>query len=112
MNRDTIARSIHEMMSGFKVSIGEAPYEPYETQNTDYVDFLKGAVDFVKIADEFYTGGCTPEDIHEYWLKWAQKNRPNHASLIPFDDMPISEKMKDDFVIHIIRTYIKYNPNI
>ena len=60
------AKAIHHMISGYKVSIGEAPYN-YDWDK--YGDFLIKAANLID-----QTPNITPEGIHEYWCSYFNSN--------------------------------------
>lgn len=101
MNKEQIAKSLHYMMSGFKVSIGEPPYPPWDALSDLRRQFFTDAIEFVN-------KDTTPEQVHDFWVEWTEKNEPGHASLIPFEDLSLTEKIKDDIVIVILNMFKKY----
>ena len=100
--RENIAKSIHEIISGYKVSIGELPYQPYDVGR--WGGLLEALIEYV----ENDIDGVTPEDIHDKWVSWAEQHDPLHASIIPFDEMSDTEKIKDWLVLETIKAHIAY----
>jgi hypothetical protein len=37
----------------------------------------------------------TPGDVHDAWALWKLPQRPDHRSLVPFDELDAEEQMKD-----------------
>lgn len=89
------------MMSGFKVSIGENPYLPWEKMHPSYQEMVLGWVDRVH-------EGSTPEDVHIYWMEWAKIHKPEHNSIIPFENMSLTEQIKDDIIVVLSNMFKKY----
>lgn len=105
-NKHQIIKSLYEMMSAFKVSINEHPYCAFEIMENDEFetyDMLSNAVDLV-----LNNPNIEDKDIHDYWNNWAIIHKPKHLSLIPFEELSDTEKMKDAFIIALIRSMAKY----
>lgn len=87
------------MMAVFREGIGETPYPKWEDLDQPTIDLYLGAIDLVQ-SYEYHS--VTPNRIHQYWHEWAKTHRPNHNSLIPFDQLSPTEKIKDQLVVSII----------
>lgn len=105
MNAAAIARVCHEANRALQQLAGEQVNFPWE--NTS-LDLRASAIDGVLQAQK----GATPEQLHESWIKFKTlqgwiygpvKNfaEKKHPSLVPYADLPASERAKDA-VFHAI----------
>lgn len=39
--------------------------------------------------------GVTAEDVHDAWVAWMAANRKTHASMVPFENLPMDVKAED-----------------
>lgn len=102
MSNLQIAKILHGMMSVFREGIGETPYPKWEELSPETHILYYGAIDLVK--NSIY---ITPEEIHEYWMEWAKKYKPNHISIIPYSELSHTEKQKDHLIISIIESLLQ-----
>lgn len=51
-------------------------------------------------------GETTLEDVHDAWSLWANIERPEHASLVPFDDLdPDLQQLNEPYRDAITRAW-------
>jgi hypothetical protein len=96
-----IAKILHGMMSVFREGIGETPYPKWEELTVNTHILYDGAVELIKSGRYI-----TPQDIHNYWMEWAKKYKPDHISIIPYDELSETEKKKDQLIVSIIESLI------
>lgn len=106
-----IARMCHEANRVMRISLDENPGPPWEDapeemKNSSYVGVLHALE------------GATPESMHESWLAerknqgWTygfplDREKKIHPNLIPYDDLSIGQKLKDDLFLTIVQTYAR-----
>lgn len=104
-----IARICHEANRVFRISLGETPgpnwdSAPEEMKDSTYIGVLE------------CLDGNSPEQLHESWLEerkskgWTygyplDREKKIHPNLIPYEQLDIGQKLKDDLFMTIVRSY-------
>lgn len=97
------AKAIHYTISGYIQSIGEPPYCLWDEVSADIKQMLLNAVCLIQTKPNI-----TPEEIHDYWCDFARQYMPHHPSLVPFEDLSRTEKIKDRLVIDTVKAVLFY----
>jgi hypothetical protein len=103
MDKERISLILHNMMSEFRVNMGQEPYPIWITLDESVKQLYYGAIDRVTSGEI-----TTPEQIHDYWMEWAKTNKSDHSCIIPFEGLSGPEKAKDELVLHMIRIFNTY----
>ena len=103
------AKSLHCILSGFKVSIGEEAYPEWEEISERRQKFFIDAVPYVLEITKFesdHEKRC--EYVHEYWIEWSVMYDSSHMSLVGYDKLSDTEKIKDGLVVNAILAFADY----
>lgn len=107
MSPSRIAQVCHEANRGYQRALGEEVSLPWEECG---VDMQVSVVHGVKVAQE----GNGPEEMHRQWVmvreaqgwKYGDTKDPEaktHPNLIPYDDLPLGQKIKDRLFLSIVQ---------
>ena len=97
-----LGKLVHGKISAFKAVIGENPYPSWEESPQHLKDVCIGGARTALNAD------CTAKDIHDYWIDRMKAINPDHPSLVPFEELSVNEKIKDEIVVSTVKIYLKY----
>ena len=101
-----IARAVHESIRAYQVALGEQASPPWE-QAGEMQQWSRDAV-------EFALSHPTPGAQHEEWISAKRRDgwtcgptkdaaKKTHPSLVPFDQLPESEKNKDAILVAVVQ---------
>lgn len=109
---EQIARVVHEANRALQIEQAD-PTIPVSVGWDELDDETKdSAIDGVIGVLE----GNTPEESHDNWTKFKIENgwtygpvkdevKKEHPLLIPYEDLPESQKIKDDLFVNIVNTF-------
>lgn len=110
MNNEKIeacARAAHEANRAYCIATGDTSQPSWDEapdwQKSSARNGVKGALE-----------GATPEQSHEAWFdekyasgwKWGETKNPatkEHPCMVPYKDLPESQRKKDDIFIAVVR---------
>lgn len=113
-----IARICHELNMNYCRAIGDFSQLPWEYAPEWQKETMLKGVDFiVKNPD------CTPEGSHESWLKvkvaegWKYGKEKDsllkeHPCMVPYDQLPIEQRIKDELFSNTAKTLLKLGTSI
>lgn len=101
-----IAQAVHESIRAYQAALGERASPPWE-QAGEMQQWSRDAV-------EFALSHPTPGAQHEEWISAKRRDgwtfgptkdlaKKTHPSLVPFDQLPESEKAKDAMLIAVVQ---------
>lgn len=102
-NQNTIAKHLHNILSGFRISNGQTPYPSFDNITSQNFELYLWAIDLVE-----QNPNITPIEIHNLWMEYAKNNIPDHPCIVPFEELTKEEKIKDDLTISVIKLMLKY----
>lgn len=100
---ENLAIIIHYTLYGFKIAIGEKEYPLWENCSKAHQDLCIRGADLIS-----QNPNITAKEIHDFWVDWATKTNPDHQSIIPFEKLSLTEKLKDELCIVVIRAILNY----
>ena len=114
MTSEEIARVCHEANRAYSLSLGDTSHKPWDETPEE----IKASA--VNGVEEIRRGNAPfPEASHENWMRFKKENgwtygpvkdleKKTHPSLIPFDELPLEEQMKDHLFFNIVATFFNY----
>jgi len=109
-----IAKIAHEINKAFCESIGDNSHAEFDELSDE---MKRGTIDGVR--HHLSDSNLSPEASHEAWMKnkidqgWVygsekDENKKTHPSLIPYNDLPTTEKSKDYLFRQVVRSLSKF----
>lgn len=107
------AEIAYEVNKVYSKSIGDDSFGPWEDAPQWQKDTLINGVIF-----HLSNPDAGPSASHDNWLKekvdngWVygdikDPDKKTHPCILPYDDLPESQKLKDSFFIAVVKTFMK-----
>lgn len=107
-----IAREVHESLRAWCESNGKFYFPPWDDLDEVQQNLSIEVVNTCLSRPD----KMTPEAMHDLWMEVKRKDgwtygpefddaAKTHPSMVPFDDLPEYEKVKDQFVIDVTEQY-------
>lgn len=114
MDVEKIAQVCHEVNRIFCKSHGDESQPSWEDAPQWQKDSAICGVDAHRLDP-----GMTPEDSHKGWLRHKEKDgwvygpvkdpdKKRHPCMMPYEQLPVEQRMKDDFFTCIVSLLIDY----
>lgn len=98
-----IAKKVHDELSNFRATVGgQDPYPEFSKITEHNKNLYLGAINAIRNKEI-----KTAEDVHDFWVKYAENHLPNHSCIVPFEELSDYEKEKDEIALDLIRNYLK-----
>ena len=106
---DAICEIAHETIRAFQEANGEQAAPAWDDVPAWMVDSTKDSVLKYMLDPK-----ASPEEAHEVWMHqkreagWVHgpmkdENKKTHPSMIPYDQLPLNEKVKDHLFLAVVR---------
>lgn len=118
MDQHKIAKICHELNMNYCRAIGDYSHLPWEHTPQSQKDSILKGVDFiVKHPDS------TPKGSHEAWFKFKAEEGwkygeekdtllKEHPCMVPYDQLPIEQRIKDELFQNTVKTLLKLGTSI
>ena len=110
MTIENIAKVAYEVNAALRGTLGQS----HTDWNDEKESMIAGVASVLNLGSEM-----TPRRSHELWLEFKSTNgwvygevqdnqRKVHPDMVPYDDLPEWEKVKDSLFIQVVKSLQKY----
>ena len=115
---NSIARTVHEAVQAWSTAHGQSDIPNWD----DAPEWMRAST-YESVVRVIENAGMSGRELHQFWVEEKMRDgwqygptksseARAHPLMIPFDELPVTERLKDDLVVAIVRALTRQEGDI